>query len=273
MSILCDNSIRDCINAGKIKVSPPPVEDQYQPASLDLRLDNAWLVDGEELIINDHYILEPGDFVLASTLECVELPRDLVARVEGRSSFGRLGLTVHVTAGFIDPGFKGTITLELANLGNRSIRLCTGERVCQLCFELLDEPCLDPYNGSYQGQIGVTGSKLAGSNIYKHDSVDTDSLFNEWVKNEDVTCNCNEGCNNHCTEEEADGCGWDKKFNISQIETDQDTEYLLGELGLLFDKINKNNTRELNKKFDKLQYSLDELYIRVAELGEQNNDT
>ena len=109
--------------------------------------------------------MEPGDFILGSTVEHIEVPPDLAARVEGKSSLGRLGLMVHVTAGFIDPGFKGNITLELKNLSHRSITLKTGMPISQICFEELSGKVLRPYGSEglgskYQSSKGTVPSRM-----------------------------------------------------------------------------------------------------------------
>lgn len=156
-----------------IVLSPPPEDVQIQPASLDLRLGRGFHVqrEGEDGQWHedtnahaDHFLLRRGDFLLATTLEYIELPADLVARVEGKSSLGRRGLMVHVTAGFIDPGFKGNITLEMMNLSPRPIALKIGMRICQLSFEKVDGRVERPYGhpalkSKYQGQLGVTESR------------------------------------------------------------------------------------------------------------------
>lgn len=108
------------------------------------------------------YVLEPGDFILACTNEIVTLPDDIVARVEGKSSIGRIGLAVHITAGFIDPGFEGQITLEVANLAPWAIRLHPNMRIAQIAFQRLSAPAVEPYGavGHYMGQSGPTESRF-----------------------------------------------------------------------------------------------------------------
>ncbi len=176
MAILSDRSIKRYIESGRIKVEPQPLVEQFQPCSLDLRLDNSFLsfegvgcIDVRERLdysgvgyfsVDDPLVLEPGDFVLCQTVECVSLPCDVLGRVEGRSSVGRLGVTVHVTAGFIDPGFVGNITLEVCNLNCVPVVLYPGMRVCQLCFEELDCVCECGYDGKYQGQRVPTPSSI-----------------------------------------------------------------------------------------------------------------
>ncbi len=111
------------------------------------------------------FIIHPGEFALATTYETVKLPDDLVARVEGRSSMGRLGITMHVTAGYIDPGFHGKITLEISNIGKMPVALYTGQRVCQIVFETMTSPSEKPYghpdrDSKYMGQERPITSKI-----------------------------------------------------------------------------------------------------------------
>lgn len=159
----------------RIRITPSPKKHQLQPASIDLTLDDEYLqpvpdekVDpaksspNYEYITGEKIIIPPHHFILGSTIETVEIPRNIVARVEGRSSIGRLGLTVHVTAGFIDPGFRGNITLEIANLSNNSIILHKGMRICQIVFEEIEEPSqvYGECGNKYQNQVGVCGSLI-----------------------------------------------------------------------------------------------------------------
>ena len=113
----------------------------------------------------DAFIIHPNEFALATTLEYVKIPDDLVARVEGRSSMGRLGVTMHVTAGFIDPGFEGNITLEISNIGAMPVALYPGQRVCQIVFETMTTPSEIPYghpdrNSKYMGQTSPESSRI-----------------------------------------------------------------------------------------------------------------
>lgn len=162
-------------NNNSIKIEPKPNNNQIQPCSIDLRLDNEFLQPVPEEKIDpakespryeylsaDKLILPPHSFLLASTIEKITLPKNIVARVEGRSSIGRLGLTVHVTAGFIDPGFTGNITLELANLSHNPIVLHKGMRICQIVFDEIEPPLLvyGECGNKYQNQVGVTGSMI-----------------------------------------------------------------------------------------------------------------
>ena len=148
-------------------------EHQIQPASVDLRLSDEFMVVDEHQhemidlktpikyreIRADTIIIPPKSFILAQTMEYIEIPLDHVAFVEGRSSIGRLGLFIQ-NAGWIDPGFKGSITLELFNACNVPIRLEKGRRICQIVFAKLDRMLTDGYKGKYLGQTSVTGSKV-----------------------------------------------------------------------------------------------------------------
>lgn len=168
--IYSDVNIREALAEGKIIIDPIS-DDQIQPASIDLRLGNHWLVAEPnnranlstkiryKSLNNNKFILYPGNMVLATTMERVSLPLDICARLEGRSSVGRLGIFVH-NAGFIDPGWDGQITLELINMGNSSMLLDTGRRIAQLVLEELKTPCSYGYSGKYQHQNGATGSRI-----------------------------------------------------------------------------------------------------------------
>ena len=176
--MLADHQIRALVESGLI--SPLPSPEQYQPASLDVRLGNEFVRFHErrgeldvrnpggrsEYEYTEQYeydypvTIKPGEFLLGTTFETISMPFFLVARVEGRSSIGRLGVTVHVTAGFIDPGFNGQITLEITNLNRYPVTLYTGMRVAQLAFQRLEEHPEKAYSGRYQGQTGVTSSRI-----------------------------------------------------------------------------------------------------------------
>lgn len=184
--ILSDRDIRARLARGDIKIAPEPdPEIQIQPASVDLRLgydfqtfnytqqaliDPADPTSFEQLTSlihlqeSERFIVHPGEFVLATTLEHVEIPDDLVARLEGRSSIGRLGIVIHSTAGYIDPGFKGRITLEISNLGRIAVALYPGMRICQIAFEGMSSPVSEGYGvkrtAKYQGQQTTTLSRL-----------------------------------------------------------------------------------------------------------------
>jgi dCTP deaminase len=174
--VLSDRSIREAIANGRIIIDPLG-EDCIQPSSVDLHLDNLFRVflnhtmdvidvkaDQEDLtelvkVPEDQYfVLHPGEFVLGSTAELVGVPDDLVARIEGKSSLGRLGLLIHSTAGYIDPGFDGTITLELSNVARLPISIYPGMPIGQISFLQMTTPVARPYQGKYQGQSGPTAS-------------------------------------------------------------------------------------------------------------------
>jgi dCTP deaminase len=186
--LLSDRDIRDEVDNGRVRLDPYDA-DMVQPSSVDVRLDRYFRVfenhryphidpaadqpdltravepEGEE-----PFILHPGEFVLGSTYEQVTLPDDIAARLEGKSSLGRLGLLTHSTAGFIDPGFQGHVTLELSNVATLPIKLWPGMKIGQMCFFRLSSPAQDPYgskrHGSrYQGQRGPTPSR---SNLNFH---------------------------------------------------------------------------------------------------------
>lgn len=169
--VLSDRTIYKMLESGTLQITPME-RDQVQPASVDIRLGNTFSIvedsptgiitlDKEiryKTISSDTYVLLPNQFVLATTMEYFELPDDLTAFVEGRSSLGRMGLFIQ-NAGWVDPGFKGEITLELYNVNRCAIELKAGRRVGQLVFSRMDAMALKPYNGKYQGQKGATGSK------------------------------------------------------------------------------------------------------------------
>ena len=170
--ILSDQTILQMLKERSLVIEPIE-ERQIQPASVDIRLGNTFSVvedsaagiitlDREiryKTIQTDKYLLLPGQFVLATTMEYISLPNDLTAFVEGRSSLGRMGLFVQ-NAGWVDPGFQGEITLELYNANRCAIELTAGRRVGQLVFARMDAAAMRPYNGKYQGQRGATGSKV-----------------------------------------------------------------------------------------------------------------
>ncbi len=169
--VLSDKTIYRMLEEGTLTIFPMERE-QVQPASVDIRLGNTFSIvedsptgiitlDKEikyKTITSDTYVLLPNQFVLATTMEYFELPDDLTAFVEGRSSLGRMGLFIQ-NAGWVDPGFKGEITLELYNVNRCAIELKAGRRVGQLVFSRMDDTAMHPYHGKYQGQKGATGSK------------------------------------------------------------------------------------------------------------------
>ena len=170
--ILSDKSLKRLIKNKKLLVTPLS-EYSIQPASIDCRLgrhflsieDNTMdLITLESDIIYrefeaDTITIPPKSFLLATTQEMVQLPSDIIAFVEGRSSIGRMGLFIQ-NAGWVDPGFKGRITLELYNANSLPIKLQTGRRICQLVFCKMDQESQAPYQGKYQGQMQSTGSRI-----------------------------------------------------------------------------------------------------------------
>ena len=170
--ILSDKTILKMLQDKTLRIEPLS-EEQIQPASVDIRLGNTFsIVDDTpsgvitleneikyKTITTDTFLIMPGQFVLATTMEYIEIPDNLTAFVEGRSSLGRMGLFIQ-NAGWVDPGFKGEITLELYNANKCAIELKAGRRVGQLVFAGMDESALNPYNGKYQGQKGATGSRV-----------------------------------------------------------------------------------------------------------------
>lgn len=168
--ILSDASIRSQIRGKRIRIDPQPEDWQFQPASVDLTLGSAFLSPYSSVSVQHptSYLMLPGECVLATTAERIAIPNDLVARVEGKSSWGRKFLMVHSTAGFVDPGFEGTITLELTNLSAVTQSLSVGCAIAQISFERVDQPVTRPYGtpalGShYQHQSSVTPSALPWS--------------------------------------------------------------------------------------------------------------
>ena len=180
--LLSDRDLKAALAAGRLGLSPYD-ETMVQPSSIDVRLDRYFRVfanhrythidpaeqqdDLTELIEPDGdepFILHPGEFVLGSTLEVITLGDDLASRLEGKSSLGRLGLLTHSTAGFIDPGFSGHVTLELSNVANLPIKLYPGMKIGQICVLQLSSPAEHPYGSSlygsrYQDQRGPTPSR------------------------------------------------------------------------------------------------------------------
>ena len=168
--ILSDTDIREMLREGKLEVEPFN-ESQIQPASIDLTLGNVFgkiitrknetiLPNREpkyEMVTADRYLLDPGEFILATTKEYFRIPNDIAAFVEGRNSYGRLGLFVQ-NAGWVEPGFQGRITLTFFNASPASIVLESGTRLGKMVFEKTNTPSEHPYSGKYQGQTGTTGS-------------------------------------------------------------------------------------------------------------------
>ena len=183
--ILSDADIRRRLEDGDLVIEPlDDPELQIQPASVDLRLGREFLefenaniscIHPESEREVDEYVLHPGDFVLGTTVEQVEIPADLIAHVEGRSSLGRLAVVVHATAGLCDPGYQGQITLELSNLGTAPVALSPGMRISQLTFTELTSPAERPYGSErgskYQGQSGPQASRIQHDDEFGGDQV------------------------------------------------------------------------------------------------------
>lgn len=180
--LLSDRDITAELDSGRVVLDPHDPA-MVQPSSVDVRLDRFFrLFDNHKYAVIDPaqdqpdltrlveveadepFVLHPGEFVLGSTFEQVTLPDDIAARLEGKSSLGRLGLLTHSTAGFIDPGFSGHVTLELSNVATLPITLWPGMKIGQMCFFRLSSPALAPYGSGatgsrYQGQRGPTASR------------------------------------------------------------------------------------------------------------------
>jgi len=189
--LLSDGDIRKELESGRVGLEPLDLS-MVQPSSIDVRLDRFFrLFDNHkyqhidpsldqpdltrlvEVEAHEPFVLHPGEFVLGATYEVVSLPDDVAARLEGKSSLGRLGLLTHSTAGFIDPGFSGHVTLELSNVATLPITLWPGMKIGQLCFFRLSSPAEHPYGSQkygsrYQGQRGPTASR-SFQNFHKMD--------------------------------------------------------------------------------------------------------
>ncbi len=188
--ILSDRAIEEALASGRIKIDPfPDLATQLGSVSVDFRLGSTFMVFehsrhsfidprrpqsiGEamrtiEVSDDEPFIMQPGDFALASTIESLELPDDLVGRLEGRSSIARLGITVHSTAAVFEPGWVGTATMELSNLGRMAVALYPGMRICAFSFEMVSSAVRVPYrtklNNKYAGQQTPRASQLAEEN-------------------------------------------------------------------------------------------------------------
>lgn len=174
--VLSDRTIREQLAAGRLVIEP--FDDRLvQPSSVDVRVSGQFrvfhnnrlpyidvrkpaedLTEMVEVAADEPFILHPGEFVLGSTVERIAIPDDLVARLEGKSSLGRLGLLIHSTAGYIDPGWDGTITLELSNVSRLPISIYPGMPIGQISFLQMTTPVDAPYRGKYRGQAGPTAS-------------------------------------------------------------------------------------------------------------------
>ncbi|MCL2516059.1 MAG: dCTP deaminase [Microbacteriaceae bacterium] len=195
--LLSDRDIKSELDSGRIALEPYEPA-MIQPSSIDVRLDRFFrlfsnhkypfidpaedqsdLTHLVEVAGDEPFILHPGEFVLGSTYERVSLPDDVAARLEGKSSLGRLGLLTHSTAGFIDPGFTGHVTLELSNVATLPIKLWPGMKIGQMCFFRLTSPAEKPYGSAdyssrYQGQRGPTASR-SHLNFHRTDVSDTET--------------------------------------------------------------------------------------------------
>lgn len=188
--VLSDRDIVAALENGRIKIDPAPdLEKQLGSVSVDFRLGTTFMVFEHsrfsfidprhpqsigdamrtiEVKDDEPFIMQPGDFALASTMETLELPDDLLGRLEGRSSIARLGITVHSTAAVFEPGWIGTATMELSNLGRMAVALYPGMRICAFSFESVSTPVMTPYrtkkNNKYAGQITPRASQLSEEN-------------------------------------------------------------------------------------------------------------
>lgn len=188
--VLSDRDIMEALQVGRIKIDPAPdLEKQLGSVSVDFRLGTTFMVFEHsrfsyidprhpqsigdamrtiEVAEGEPFIMQPGDFALASTMESLELPNDLLGRLEGRSSIARLGITVHSTAAVFEPGWVGTATMELSNLGRMAVALYPGMRICAFSFESVSSPVLTPYrskkNNKYAGQVTPRASQLSEEN-------------------------------------------------------------------------------------------------------------
>ncbi len=179
--ILSDKDIKKYINEGKIKITPYDEKEQLKSIGVDLKLGNTFKIfkvthkayvdlsdehyepDTETVDIpsGGTFILHPDEFVLGITEENIELPNNIMAHIDGRSSLGRLGIGVHSTAGHVDPGWKGKLTLEISNIGKLPISILPGMRFCCLIFETLSSPVEREYRGKYFGQEGPVESRIS----------------------------------------------------------------------------------------------------------------
>ncbi len=181
MSVFSDTSILEAIDQGRVRIDPFDPE-MVQPASIDIKLGGTFRVfrnhtqscidpkmksEGltEEITVGEEgFVVHPGEFILGVSLEKITVGDDLVARLEGKSSLGRIGLLVHATAGYIDPGFSGQVTLEISNIANLPIKLYPGMKIGQISFLTMTTVAAKPYGsngvGKYQGQMGPTDSRI-----------------------------------------------------------------------------------------------------------------
>ncbi len=188
--VLSDRDIIKALESGRIRIDPAPdLTKQLGSVSVDFRLGTTFMVFEHsrfsfidprdtssisdamrtiEVSPDEPFIMQPGDFALASTMESLELPDDLLGRLEGRSSIARLGITVHSTAAVFEPGWIGTATMELSNLGRMAVALYPGMRICAFSFEDVSSPVMTPYrmkaNNKYAGQVTPRASQLSEEN-------------------------------------------------------------------------------------------------------------
>ncbi|MDE1860845.1 MAG: dCTP deaminase [Candidatus Micrarchaeota archaeon] len=178
--ILSDRDIKRYMRSGKIKITPCDIKEQLKPIGVDLRLGDTFKVfkithkshvdlaeknyepdtDTVKVHPGKTFVLHPDEFVLGITKEYVELPKDLMAHIDGRSSLGRLGIGVHSTAGHVDPGYRGRLTLEISNIGKLPISIVPGMRFCCLIFETLSSPVEKGYRGKYFGTTAPGTSRI-----------------------------------------------------------------------------------------------------------------
>lgn len=188
--VLSDRDLKKALQSGRIKITPAPdLKTQLGSCSIDLQLGNTFLIfdhskypfidplhpkkEGTTRTITvkngQPFIVQPGDFILASTHEYIEIPDDLVGRLEGRSSIGRLGIVIHSTAALFNPGFAGKGVLELGNMGRMPVALYPGMRICSMTFEELTSPSESPYhkkkNAKYLGQKGPGESRISEESV------------------------------------------------------------------------------------------------------------
>jgi dCTP deaminase len=197
MAVLSDKDILAALASGKLKIASPrgDVTKEVHASSVDLRLGKVFKIyDHSKIAILDPknkdampkimrtievseevpFIIQPGEFILGVTEETITVPDDLVIRVEGRSSLGRLGIIIHSTAGFVDPGFSGTITLEISNINRLPIALYPGMRICQIAIEEMSSPVLEPYDKK-------KSSKYQHQSLPEESRIDQDPEFGESV--------------------------------------------------------------------------------------------
>lgn len=160
MMILSDTTLMELIVNNNVPLINPFNIEDLQPCSVDLHLgEELKTIEGKMIdLTQESYKLKPNEFILGCTFETIQVPLNLVAQINGKSSIGRLGIMVHCTAGFIDSGFNGQVTLEIKNLSDKEFELKYNDCLCQIIFETLTAPVTTPYDGHYQGSQGVVNS-------------------------------------------------------------------------------------------------------------------